>query len=186
MVGGHESPHTILCRISYLFGCVYLWKFIAIRSMRTNSHQTHYLSAALTDADMQLYDIIPFVCPPVRKIQIILSNVFIFNFIYSDCACAGKMPPGYMSDSYNSSLPFNPIATNGEPFPWFLPNLPNNVRPIRYALTIHPNLTTLDVKGKKMFYFPFLLRLHVARQQQYRQCGERRLLLLLLPLVKCI
>lgn len=66
----------------------------------------------------------------------------------TDCACAGKMPPGYMSDSYNSSLPFNPIATNGEPFPWFLPNLPNNVRPIRYALTIHPNLTTLDVKGK--------------------------------------
>lgn len=58
------------------------------------------------------------------------------------------MPPGYILDHYNSSLPFNPIATNGEPFPWFLPNLPNNVRPIRYTLTIHPNLTTFDVKGK--------------------------------------
>lgn len=59
------------------------------------------------------------------------------------------MPPGYILDHYNSSLPFNPIATNGEPFPWFLPNLPNNVKPIRYTLTIHPNLTTLDVKGIK-------------------------------------
>lgn len=64
-----------------------------------------------------------------------------------DCSCAGKMPPGYILDHFNSSLPFNPIATNGEPFPWFLPNLPNNVRPLRYTLTIHPNLTTLDVKG---------------------------------------
>lgn len=58
------------------------------------------------------------------------------------------MPPGYIPEHYNSSLPFNPIATNGEPFPWLLPTLPNNVKPIRYTLTIHPNLTTLDVKGK--------------------------------------
>lgn len=71
----------------------------------------------------------------------------IFFLGISDCSCAGKMPPGYILDHYNSSLPFNPIATNGEPFPWFLPNLPNNVRPLRYTLTIHPNLTTLDVKG---------------------------------------
>lgn len=62
------------------------------------------------------------------------------------------MPPGYILDHYNSSLPFNPIATNGEPFPWFLPNLPNNVRPIRYTLTIHPNLTTLDVKGTILYH----------------------------------
>lgn len=58
------------------------------------------------------------------------------------------MPPGYIPENYNSSLPFNPIATNGEPFPWLLPTLPNNVKPIRYTLTIHPNLTTLDVKGE--------------------------------------
>lgn len=65
------------------------------------------------------------------------------------------MPPGYILDHYNSSLPFNPIATNGEPFPWFLPNLPNNVRPLRYTLTIHPNLTTLDVKGMPRHQYNF-------------------------------
>lgn len=77
-----------------------------------------------------------------------LKFFFSFFHFFLDCGCAGKMPPGYIPDNYNSSLPFNPIATNGEPFPWFLPNLPNNVKPIRYTLTIHPNLTTLDVKGK--------------------------------------
>ncbi|XP_058449769.1 endoplasmic reticulum aminopeptidase 2 isoform X1 [Malaya genurostris] len=64
------------------------------------------------------------------------------------CPCAGKIPPGYIQDGYNSSEPFQPIATNGQPFPWLLLSLPNNVRPNRYMLTIHPNLTTLDVKGQ--------------------------------------
>lgn len=71
-----------------------------------------------------------------------------FLLCSKDCGCAGKMPPGYISDQYNNSVPFNPIATNGEPFPWLKPMLPNNVRPIRYTLTIHPNLTSIDVKGK--------------------------------------
>lgn len=75
------------------------------------------------------------------------QNRFFFSF-HADCGCAGKMPPGYIPETYNSSQPFNPIATNGEPFPWHKLNLPNNVRPTRYTLTIHPNLTTLDVKGK--------------------------------------
>lgn len=74
-------------------------------------------------------------------------------FLFSDCPCAGRMPPGYIPDYYNNSLPFAPIATNGQPFPWLQQNLPNNVRPNRYMLTIHPNLTTLDVKGKKIFLF---------------------------------
>ncbi|XP_055637883.1 endoplasmic reticulum aminopeptidase 2 isoform X2 [Toxorhynchites rutilus septentrionalis] len=64
------------------------------------------------------------------------------------CPCAGKIPPGFTPEGYNSSEPFQPIATNGQPFPWLLPTLPNNVRPNRYVLTIHPNLTTLDVKGQ--------------------------------------
>ncbi|XP_029723553.2 endoplasmic reticulum aminopeptidase 2 isoform X1 [Aedes albopictus] len=66
----------------------------------------------------------------------------------SVCPCAGKIPPGFVVEGYNSSEPFQPIATNGQPFPWLLPTLPNNVRPNRYMLTIHPNLTTLDVKGQ--------------------------------------
>lgn len=57
------------------------------------------------------------------------------------------MPPGYYSDDENDE-PFNPIATNGEAFPWLLPDLPTNIRPIQYILTIHPNLTNMDVKGQ--------------------------------------
>lgn len=49
----------------------------------------------------------------------------------------------------------------GEPFPWFLPNLPNNVRPLRYTLTIHPNLTTLDVKGQVTIEF------HVEKETNF-------------------
>lgn len=72
-------------------------------------------------------------------------------FLFTDCSCAGKMPPGYIPDYDNDSEPFNPIATNGEPYPWLERKLPNTVRPLRYTLTIHPNLTTLDVKGNFLF-----------------------------------
>lgn len=58
------------------------------------------------------------------------------------------MPPGYLPDDYNASVPFNPIATNGEPFPWHKLQLPDSIRPVRYTLTIHPNMTSIDVKGK--------------------------------------
>lgn len=60
------------------------------------------------------------------------------------------MPPGYVPEGYNSSEPFNPIATNGEPFPWHQLALPDTVRPVRYTLTIHPNLTSIDVKGRSL------------------------------------
>jgi hypothetical protein len=65
-----------------------------------------------------------------------------------DCPCAGKMPKGYVLDGYNSSEKFEPFATNGQPFPWLLPFLPSNIRPNRYTILIHPNLTTFEVKGK--------------------------------------
>lgn len=64
-----------------------------------------------------------------------------------DCPCAGKMPKGYVLDGYNSSEKFEPYATNGQLFPWLLPFLPSNIRPNRYTILIHPNLTTLEVKG---------------------------------------
>ncbi|XP_067618221.1 endoplasmic reticulum aminopeptidase 2 isoform X2 [Eurosta solidaginis] len=48
----------------------------------------------------------------------------------------------------NDTQPFNPIATNGEAYPWLELALPTFARPLRYMVTIHPNLTTLDVKGQ--------------------------------------
>lgn len=65
-----------------------------------------------------------------------------------DCPCAGKMPKGYVLDGYNSSEKFEPYATNGQLFPWLLPFLPSNIRPNRYTILIHPNLTTFEVKGE--------------------------------------
>ncbi|XP_062123522.1 LOW QUALITY PROTEIN: endoplasmic reticulum aminopeptidase 2 [Drosophila sulfurigaster albostrigata] len=66
----------------------------------------------------------------------------------NDCSCAGKTTSGYETDEENNTQPFNPIATNGEPFPWLDKMLPTSARPMRYMVTIHPNLTTLDVKGQ--------------------------------------
>ncbi|KAM9101063.1 leucyl-cystinyl aminopeptidase [Sarcophilus harrisii] len=40
-----------------------------------------------------------------------------------------------------------PIATNGKLFPWAQIRLPQNIIPLRYELTIHPNLTTMKFKG---------------------------------------
>ncbi|EDS40362.1 alanyl aminopeptidase [Culex quinquefasciatus] len=77
------------------------------------------------------------------------------------CPCAGKIPPGYIQEGYNDTEPFQPIASNGQPFPWLLPTLPNNVRPYRYSLTIHPNLTTLDVKGQVTVEF------HVEKETNF-------------------
>ncbi|GAB0095617.1 Aminopeptidase [Sergentomyia squamirostris] len=79
----------------------------------------------------------------------------------NDCACAGKMPPNYLLNRYNNSEPFNPIATNGQPFPWLLLELPTSVRPLRYVLTIHPNLTNLDVKGQVTVEF------HVEKETSF-------------------
>ena len=68
----------------------------------------------------------------------------------TDCSCRRKLPSGEESDEEATAQPFNPIATNGEPFPWLEMSLPSNARPMRYMVTIHPNLTTLDVKGKHL------------------------------------
>lgn len=69
---------------------------------------------------------------------------------FADCSCAAKTTSGYETDEENNTQPFNPIATNGEPFPWLEKMLPTSVRPMRYVVTIHPNLTTLDVKGERV------------------------------------
>lgn len=75
-------------------------------------------------------------------------NITFVCMAFADCSCAAKTASDYETDEENNTQPFNPIATNGEPFPWLEKLLPNSVRPLRYMVTIHPNLTTLDVKGE--------------------------------------
>lgn len=78
------------------------------------------------------------------------------------------MPPGYMLDNYNASVPFNPIATNGEPFPWHQLQLPDSIRPVRYTLTIHPNMTSIDVKGKEPCIFTNITNITVRTVRTVR------------------
>ncbi|XP_043819667.1 leucyl-cystinyl aminopeptidase [Dromiciops gliroides] len=40
-----------------------------------------------------------------------------------------------------------PIASNGKLFPWAQIRLPQNIMPLRYELTIYPNLTTMEFSG---------------------------------------
>lgn len=40
-----------------------------------------------------------------------------------------------------------PLATNGEPFPWHDIRLPPFMHPVHYSLFMHPNLTTFDNSG---------------------------------------
>ncbi|KAF5274559.1 hypothetical protein FQA39_LY07171 [Lamprigera yunnana] len=71
----------------------------------------------------------------------------------SECSCAGNKPPNYVDDEWNETKMFVPRATNGQIFPWNNSRLPSFISPSRYNITIHPNLTTLEVKGQVSIEF---------------------------------
>ncbi|KAL5286445.1 ERAP1 family protein [Megaselia abdita] len=77
-----------------------------------------------------------------------IALIIAFAGTASDCSCSGKLSSGLVPEDDNDTEPFNPIATNGEPFPYLENKLPSYIRPLRYVVTIHPNLTTFDVKGQ--------------------------------------
>ncbi|XP_055850973.1 endoplasmic reticulum aminopeptidase 2 [Episyrphus balteatus] len=66
----------------------------------------------------------------------------------SDCSCSSEHSLSTNASAFNESGPFKPIATNGDLFPWLNASLPTFVKPISYTITVHPNLTTYDVKGQ--------------------------------------
>ncbi|KAJ8985877.1 hypothetical protein NQ317_006251, partial [Molorchus minor] len=68
--------------------------------------------------------------------------------VKKDCTCIGEKPPNYVGEGTNMTRTFVPRATNGQIFPWNNIRLPISLRPIRYNLTIHPNLTTLEVRSQ--------------------------------------
>lgn len=71
--------------------------------------------------------------------------------IFPDCPCIGEKPVFLQDEDLNGAKrPVIPIATSGEVFPWNNVRLPTFAHPLRYVINIHPNLTTLDVKGKVM------------------------------------
>ncbi|XP_034944364.1 endoplasmic reticulum aminopeptidase 2-like isoform X3 [Chelonus insularis] len=105
------------------------------------------------------------VCSPKRalciatlvfSILLVISLIIAFagpqNFLnFLDCPCAGERPENIEIDDDDASS--DPLATNGEIFPWDNVRLPSFAHPTRYNITIHPNLTTLEVKGQVTIEF---------------------------------
>jgi len=78
--------------------------------------------------------------------------VYTLFIIILDCPCIGDKPVFLPDDDgVNRSRSIIPIATNGDIFPWNNVRLPTFARPYSYHIRIHPNLTSLDVKGMKEF-----------------------------------
>ncbi|XP_054009871.1 endoplasmic reticulum aminopeptidase 1-like isoform X4 [Hylaeus anthracinus] len=87
----------------------------------------------------------------VFAILFAVSLIIAFAGPQNDCPCAGEKPANLeIEDDEKSSVP---LATNGEVFPWNNVRLPKFAHPTRYIINIHPNLTTLEVKGQVTIEF---------------------------------
>ncbi|XP_066255197.1 endoplasmic reticulum aminopeptidase 2-like isoform X2 [Euwallacea similis] len=82
-----------------------------------------------------------------------IAVIIAFTGPQSDCTCAGEKPPNYVDEESNLTRTYIPKATNGQIFPWNNVRLPTTLRPARYNLTIHPNITTLEVRGQVSIEF---------------------------------
>ncbi|XP_023702695.1 endoplasmic reticulum aminopeptidase 1 isoform X2 [Cryptotermes secundus] len=99
---------------------------------------------------------------------IVFATLFVISLIIAyagpqnECPCAGEKPHDLGEETLsNSTGQAVPLATNGEVFPWNNVRLPNFVRPTRYTITVHPNLTTLEVKGQVTIEF------HVEKETNF-------------------
>ncbi|XP_019765505.2 endoplasmic reticulum aminopeptidase 1 isoform X4 [Dendroctonus ponderosae] len=81
-------------------------------------------------------------------IAIIIAFTGPQSALFTDCTCAGEKPPNYVGGETNLTRTFIPRATNGQIFPWNNVRLPTTLKPSRYNITIHPNITTLEVRGQ--------------------------------------
>ncbi|KAJ8923593.1 hypothetical protein NQ315_010172 [Exocentrus adspersus] len=82
-----------------------------------------------------------------------IAIIIAFTGPQSDCTCAGEKPPNFVDEGTNMTRTFVPRATNGQIFPWNNIRLPTSLKPTRYNLTIHPNLTTLEVRSQVSIEF---------------------------------
>ncbi|XP_017777374.1 PREDICTED: endoplasmic reticulum aminopeptidase 1-like isoform X2 [Nicrophorus vespilloides] len=94
-----------------------------------------------------------FIASAVFAILFLVSIIIAYTGPQSECTCAGEKPPNYVDEDWNVTKVFVPRATNGQVFPWNNIRLPTFAKPSRYNITIHPNLTTLDVKGQVSIEF---------------------------------
>lgn len=107
-----------------------------------------------------IYEPNGYVCSEKKAVciaTVVFALLFAISFIIAfagpqnDCPCAGQRPANIEIEDDEESN--EPLATNGEVFPWNNVRLPTFVHPTRYNITIHPNLTTLEVKGQVVIEF---------------------------------
>lgn len=59
-------------------------------------------------------------------------------------------------DEVKPTSPPEAFATNGDPFPWNDIRLPTTLLPLQYSVVLHPNLTTLFLRGEMKVIFTVL------------------------------
>jgi len=67
--------------------------------------------------------------------------------LFAGSGCASDYLDGVFNLDMHPQLDQPFVATNGELFPWNSSRLPEFIKPLHYTISIHPNLTTLDVSG---------------------------------------
>ena len=84
-----------------------------------------------------------------------LSLAFIRPFDFSQECPKGGLGPVFIptEEDYDPEYEEDDeiIATNGETFPWDDIRLPAFINPVRYDIELTPNLTSLWVKGMKIY-----------------------------------
>ncbi|XP_021954471.1 endoplasmic reticulum aminopeptidase 2 [Folsomia candida] len=105
------------------------------------------------------------VCSQKRAVGVALLVFFALFFVAVIIAFATPLSGcSFLTGPSDSSL--NPdegsdehdfISESGELFPWTKPRLPTDIKPTHYTISIHPNLTTLDVTGWVVIRFEVLV-----------------------------
>ncbi|XP_046395915.1 glutamyl aminopeptidase-like isoform X2 [Ischnura elegans] len=100
------------------------------------------------------------VCSQKRALAIatvVFASLFTISLIIAyagpqnECPCIANEGNGSLQGAGPSTT--TPTTPTGEPCPWSNLRLPHTLHPIRYNITIHPNLTTLHVKGQVTIEF---------------------------------
>lgn len=82
--------------------------------------------------------------------RVLNQIIKIWQYNYVGCSFLnGPSDASYNPDDDSDELDF--ISESGEPFPWTKPRLPTTIKPTHYTISIHPNLTTLDVTGLNIY-----------------------------------